>query len=52
MNIQHPTSNTEQPVFHPPPVALHWMLVVGCSVLGVSHFLLETTVSTLIPKIA
>jgi hypothetical protein len=49
MNIQQPTSNTEQPVLHAATDAVLWMLVVRCSMFDVSNFLLATT---LIPKTA
>jgi hypothetical protein len=35
-NIQHPTTNIEQPMNSRAPA--HWMLGVGCWVLDVSHF--------------
>jgi hypothetical protein len=50
MNIQHPTSNVEHPMFHAPADAVLWMLVVRCSMLDVSSFLLEEAATTLTQK--
>jgi hypothetical protein len=47
---EHPTSNIEQPMFHAPAGAVLWMLVVRCSMLDVSSFILEEAVATLIQK--
>jgi hypothetical protein len=50
MNIQQPTSNIEQPMFHAPAGAVLWMLVVRCSMFDVFSFLLEEAAPTLIQK--